>query len=181
MKHSQKHFDFRDESGQSLIEFLLFIPILLAITGFTLRVNAAIQSSIVDQKYARAQTFTLTSNSAYYPRNEVRNSTKNTFGRISADQMVLGVSSNIATEGYNPKATTISIVSEGKPYGNDDPGTIEHRQRGRVRIRNTVTLCTQYNPNLVADNGSSYPDAAELSKEFKKQNFNYCRRLYKDE
>jgi hypothetical protein len=52
------------EAGQSLLEFLLMFPMLLALVIVLIRVNTAIQISIVNQQYARAQTFVLTSNAA---------------------------------------------------------------------------------------------------------------------
>ncbi len=43
------------ESGQSVLEFLLLIPLIVALTVLLVKMNAVIQVSIVNQQYARAQ------------------------------------------------------------------------------------------------------------------------------
>lgn len=132
-----------DNSGQSVVEFLVLLPLLIGVTMFLLRSNMALQSAIVNQKYARAQTLYLAMNSAQYPRNEhTSNMTESGMNR-----MILGVANNIAPDDgteYAPEAQTQSVLFKQSQRGNEDPQT-EPTRRSTVRIRNTVTLCTQSN------------------------------------
>src|SRR5690606_10882360 len=57
----------RDESGQSVLELLFMLPILVGMAVLLIRINMAIQVSINNQKYARAQTLYLTFNNSVYP------------------------------------------------------------------------------------------------------------------
>lgn len=160
-----------NEDGQSVIEFLLFLPLMVLMVFTTLRVNTAIQMSIVNQKYARAQTLILANHAAYYPRAQLRNEDGNFFGAKNVDQMVLGVSDNKATEGYEPEASIVEITRKGKAFGNNDDQTEDHKERGKIRIRNSVTLCTQFNPAR-ADIVS---DANDLRSLYQSGGFRFCR------
>ena len=53
------------EDGQSIVEFLVSLPLLVGLAVVLIRVNSAIQMSIVNQQYARAQTLNLTYNSPF--------------------------------------------------------------------------------------------------------------------
>lgn len=150
-----------NENGQSMIEFIIMLPVLLGVTLFLIKVNTAIQMSIVNQQYSRAQTLYLASNHSEYPALRFRegNEAGNTMLELGIDQMILGISDNIAESSeqlgeYEPEASVQSLVRPGKPIGNDDPGS-EPESRGRVRIRNTVALCTQTNSYEV--NGNVVP------------------------
>src|SRR5688500_8394742 len=91
----------KEETGQSILEFLMMLPMLIGFCIMLMRVNMAIQISIVNQQYARAQTLFLTFNSPHYPslERQVQDLTPN-----SMNQMLLGVSDNVAVAGYTPKA-----------------------------------------------------------------------------
>jgi len=47
--------DLSSERGQSVLEFVFMLPILLGLIVIMVRSNTVIQMSIVNQKYARAQ------------------------------------------------------------------------------------------------------------------------------
>ncbi len=131
----------KKEEGQSVVEFLLMLPILIGMTVILTKINTAIQISIVNQQYARAQTHFLTYNSPYYPtlRKQQR------LIETSSNQLVVGVSDNAAGGSdtkYVPKATVQSIARSRRVVGSD-AAKEEPTQRAKVRIRNTVTLCTQ--------------------------------------
>lgn len=135
------------QSGQSIIEVLLMLPLLLSITVFMIRTNTAAQVSIVNQQYARAQTLFLTFGSPVYPRTGLRDS----MVRGAFDQMVIGVSENLLEVDEDlinrdapVRATVQRIVAAGKPAGSNEPNA-EPRDRGNVRVRTTVALCTQLN------------------------------------
>lgn len=156
----------REQSGQSILEFVLLLPLMVAVTFILLRVNTAIQMSIVNQQYSRAQALFLTYNNPVYPSLRFRAAPGNRMTEINVDQMVLGVSDNKATAGYEPLASTQSIVRPGQSIGNDEPGNEQAAERGKIRIRNSVALCTQFNPS------SGQIDEATR--------FSYCRSLYNE-
>ncbi len=145
------------QEGQSILEFLLLLPIMVGIVAVMIKVNSLIQMAIVNQQYARSQALFLTYNSPVYPELRFRagNSGMEAQGY---SQMVVGVSENIADGGseYEPEASTQNILRTiGQPIGNDDPRFEGSRLRGLVRVRNTVTLCTQ--TNSVAIKGGFIP------------------------
>jgi hypothetical protein len=142
-----------NDEGQSVLEFLLMLPMMVGLVVILVRINTAIQISIVDQQYARAQTLTLAYNNPVFPLLRLR---EPHLTAIGYNQMVLGVSDNPANndEGhYTPKAATFYIArTKGKPSGEDQA---QPNERALVRIRNTVTLCTQ--PNVMAKGGGPAP------------------------
>lgn len=127
------------EDGQSIFEFLLMLPMLLGITMILVKLNTAIQISIVNQQYARSQALFLAFNSAIYPSLVKQQQRLVPFGM---NQLVVGVSDNAITDQSNvPKATVQSIARSKKIQASDAPGE-EPSERALVRIRDTVTLCT---------------------------------------
>lgn len=134
----------RSERGQSVLEFLLVLPMLLMITMLLVRANTAIQMNIVDQKYAREQTLFVAGNSADYP---MRSGITAALSTEWSNQLVIGVSDNHLDEnddsdgGRNTVASTYYIGRKQNMGGSDDPGDTNITQRARVRIRNTVTIC----------------------------------------
>lgn len=173
-----------NQGGQSVLEFLLLLPLLLGFAGLMVRMNQAIQVSIVNQKYARAQALFLTMNNREYPAlyQRVPNLTASGY-----NQMFLGVSENPAPdansdEPYNPEAT-VSRVSR-KAGGGSDNAQEEPDERSRVRIRTTVALCTQPNvlmqgnravPILPLDERSPYKAIGEYKYPAGNFKFDYCR------
>lgn len=149
------------EEGQSILEFLILLPILIATPLMLIKVNTAIQMSVVNQQYARSQALFLAFNSPVYPERRFREGPGSTFEERGVDEMVLGVSDNVAEPNYEPEASTQEIVRLGKDIGNDEPQSEDARKRGKIRIRNTVSMCTQYNGAI--EEG---------------MRFQYCRRLY---
>jgi hypothetical protein len=150
------------DSGQAMVEFLLLLPAMVILLVVMVRVNTAIQVSIVNQQYARAQALWLTFNSSIYP--ELRHRVKNfQTGNKMSNQMVIGVSQNSfpdeeTDDVYQPEAT-VQNVSRLKTGGNDDPQT-EPDARSKVRIRTTVSLCTQ--PNIGPDGPLLQMDQADF-------------------
>jgi len=134
--------DRRRESGQSILEFLLMLPMLVGLVLILIRVNSAIQVSIVDQQYARAHALWLNFNSPVYPQLALREP------HLTAqldNQMVIGVSDNLApTDGTNfqPLASTSYVARQKGIHDQDDQSA---SKRANVRIRDTVTICTQSN------------------------------------
>ncbi len=127
----------KGEDGQSVLELLLMFPVLIGFTMILMKINTAIQISIVDQQYARAHALFLTFNHSVYPRISLQQVLMNQ----GDNQMLLGVSDNPASAGYEPEATIESVSRSKTVQAPDDPKT-EPKTRARVRIRNSVTLCS---------------------------------------
>lgn len=158
-----------NEKGQSLVEFLFFFPVMIGVGYTTYLVNSAIQTSIVNQKYARAQALFLTHNSPVYPHRGIQN------GLVAAESniMIIGISQNLVPDdgGVTPEASIQKIVRPGvTDVGVDDEQT-EPLSRGVLRIRTTVALCTQN--NFVLNDTERKPiDSTSMNENVA---FDYCR------
>lgn len=114
---------------------------MIGFTTILVRINTAIQIAIVDQQYARAQALFLTFNNAYYPTLKKQQRLIST----STNQFILGVMDNsIGNDDslVKPKAT-VQMISRNPLIRGSDESNQEPDFRSLVRIRNTVTLCTQ--------------------------------------
>ena len=131
------------ERGQSMLEFLIVLPLMMGLVVLMIRVNTTIQMSIVNQQYVRAQTLALTYNSPVYPRLEQR-----FINTEPSNEMVMGMSFKQITDGTDfvegNKQADAPIGLVAKKGGGDDPQS-EPDQRSKVRVRTSTTLCTQIN------------------------------------
>jgi hypothetical protein len=183
-----------NEGGQSVLEFLFMLPVMVSLLVLMTRVNSAIQVSIVDQQYARAQAHFLTFSSPVYP--EVRLRYAQLVGK-NYNQMLMGVGDNIVPgdgSAYTPIATTQNIARNRKiaALGNNDPQKEPNPDSGEgralVRVRGTVSLCTQINvinvngalqsvldmvPGTLADGGTPQGGVYHLSEDPKQ--FAWCK------
>jgi hypothetical protein len=145
-------------NGQSVLEFLLMLPLMVGLVVLLVRANTAIQISIVNQQYARAQALFLTFNSPTYPQLELRQP------HVTAkqyNQMIIGVADNPAPEDgspYIPDAATQNVTR--RKSGTRDEAKTEPRERDKVRIRDTVTICTQV--NIVPGQGGALVPVLEM-------------------
>ena len=153
MVADHNHLPESRRSGQSLVEFVLILPVVIGMLFLLIRVDSAIQVSIVNQKYSRQRLFELVGNSPYYPD----------LGRVPSliekgdNRLVVGVSEESTQEidsGFSPSAPTQMIARRRAVAANaeasDDPG--EQPRRANVRIRNTVEMCT---PILFSNDGGA--------------------------
>ena len=136
------------EEGQSVVEFIFLLPMLLGLTTLLININTAIQMGIVNQQYARQQALVLAYNSPFYPPADSADPQSKSSPRKTlrgASQMVLGVTDNIDSGGgaYSPIATQQMIVRKPSLAKPNAPGDENASTMGWVRIRNSVTLCTQ--------------------------------------
>jgi hypothetical protein len=149
------------EEGQSVIEFMLMLPLIVGLAMILVRIQTAIQISINNQQYARAQALMLAYNSPVYPNLSLRES--DVTGK-NYNQMVIGVSENttdstqLSDEGggggnITPKAARHYVA---RRKGVPDRAEAEPSERALVRIHDTVTLCTQTNV-VKAAGGSEQP------------------------
>jgi hypothetical protein len=99
--------------------------------------------SIVDQKYARAQTLYLSANSPEYP---LRAGVVADLANHGMNQLVVGISEDHPSdanggEGKENAASTYYIGRKPGGMGeNSEPGD-DITKRVTIRVRNTVTLC----------------------------------------
>jgi len=160
---------YKNTEGQSLFEFLLLLPVLLSFSTILIRINTAIQVSIMNQQFTRDQLGLLTGNSAFYPAL----SKQRMLIQSSSNQMILGVSENQAVADdngtYSPEATTQWIGRGSAPKTNDPPQE-EPTLRGAVRIRNSITICTNSfispsnTPSLMLDANFHAVSTVQLSE-----------------
>ena len=136
----------KNESGQSIIEFLFMFPLMVGIALMMVRVNTAIQISIVNQQYARAQALFIAYNSPIYPVLRFRaGDTSDRFTSKGTDLMVIGVSEEESSgQEIDPIPSTFLISRPGHKLPKDEKQT-EPKLRDRIRIRTTVAMCTQMN------------------------------------
>jgi hypothetical protein len=127
-------------SGQSVIEFMLMLPVLLGLAMLMIRVNTVIQMGIVNQQYARAQALFVSGNGAEYPRREAIVAVLSV---AKYNQFVVGISEEpdpVDADALKIDASTYRIVPNSVTGFNDAPG-VEAAQRGNLRVRTSLTLC----------------------------------------
>lgn len=165
--------------GQSLIEFIFLLPVLFGLTTILLKVNSAIQMSIVNQKYARAQALFLAQNSPHYPR---RDQAEYIASRGS-NQVVMGVGDTLALDqeanaSLNIRAQSLQIARSkqvaAKNGAEDEDEEKNPTKRGLVRIRNTVSLCAPTLMILTRGGGPQRFTSSTLTQKFDPKAFNYC-------
>lgn len=149
----------RDEQGQALVEFLMMMPLLIALLWYVLHVNAAINTSIVQQKHVRSHLFIKMFNHANGPVKDEYEPPKGparAHYAMAVSANVLGGGESGATGsirapvkrlgiGFNPSVNTAANNDPGEPSG----GVL----RQDIRIRTAFGICTSKKPAL----GSSRP------------------------
>jgi len=162
-----------NDEGQSLLEFLIALPMMIGISMLLVRVNTAIQASIVQQKYARGAIHFFTWNSPYYPE-------KNFSGRMGyggspqggagSNDFVLGVSGKTMVDGSgsnrSPQSLEVGITRNGPKH---PPQGIPEESRS-VYLRNSLNLCTK--SHLLGDGSLPRFGGAGLNEQ---STFNFCR------
>lgn len=153
------------------MEFLLMLPLMIGIAVILMRVNTAIQMSIVNQKHARAQAFHLAQNNSSYPRLD----RQDLLAESGTNQMVMGVSDNLigGNDDNLPIASQQMITRTRGLAGSEGEAQEEPEQRSFVRVRNTVSLCTQ-SIVIRSSNGVAPLSASTLREGFDPRNFMYC-------
>ena len=143
------------ESGQALIEFIIMLPAVLAIFWYLLKVNMAINTSIVNQKHVRSQTFLKMLN---HPNGPVLGEYKENPGTRSV--FFMGVSS-IKVEGgdeHNPAPMVpmgVGFEPRKLPEASDEAGEVETSElRQNIRVRTSFGICTARKPQKDGSLGS---------------------------
>lgn len=169
-----------NQRGQSLLEFLILFPFMLGLTLILIRVNSLIQMSIVDQQYARAQALFMIQNSPNYPRLDLIKPMEDT----KTNQLVVGVADKskpgVDDDEFDPESpyfppAPFGMISRNKAKsGGMGPDQDEPATRGYVRVRNTVSICTQSNV-VLANNTQKKMEASVLQEGFTPSAFLFCR------
>jgi hypothetical protein len=165
-----------DGAGQSLIEFLLLLPFLLAISILVIRANGAIQVSIVNQQYARAQAHFLTFNSPVYPDFGLSGTRQSDMAKNGINAITLGVSDKAiegGEEGQNQPEATMQMVARSASKAGPKPEAQQNSEKsGWVRVRNTITLCT--GSHSFSGEGGPVP-MRRISEGVRPSSFRFCR------
>jgi hypothetical protein len=173
-----------NEGGQSVIELLVMLPLLLALTLLVVKINTAIQISIVNQKYARGRTLFLAHNSPVYPSRFKGNGTGNGLAVTELEEkgynrMVVGVSANPISEeegSTTPVATTFMVARSRNTATGSNEDKAEPDRRSLVRVRTTVALCT---PSWVVQGGNNFVPTRiaqdTFGSNFSPAAYAYCR------
>ena len=169
------------QAGQSIIEFLLLLPMLLGLLVIMTRVNQAIQSSIVNQQYLRSQVLFLAFNSNTYPERTPERPYRQRLTEFKANQLVMVLGANVIPEDVpaeDPISQTQVITRKktGGPKG--QPGQ-EADQTGEVRIMTTASICTQ--SNVMRGTAGIVPlNSGSLQEGVVPANFLYCHSNHSD-
>lgn len=168
------------ESGQSLLEFMLMLPMMIGLVLILVRVNSAIQVSIVNQQYARAHALALNFNSPVYP--ELRFRVRDLIPHGDNQMVILVAGEPVPENGdLQPTAATSYIARKKGISDKDDKDADE---RALVRIRDTVTICTQSNvvgsasapsPVLALGPEPTFRALGPYNLSEQPQQFQYCR------
>lgn len=135
------------ERGQSVLEFVFMLPVLLGLIVVMVRSNTVIQMSIVNQKYARAQALWLAFNSPHYPRRSFRTpgTAGDQFVQYGFNRMVIGMAETPVDDTGGKATASMQTVVRGGVPAPEGPSQSEPIDRAKVRVRTTVALCTQTN------------------------------------
>jgi hypothetical protein len=165
--------NLEDESGQSIVEFLLMLPMLIGMVILLVRVNMAIQVSIVNQQYARAQALFLTFNSPHFPELEkIKNGATN--------QLVAGVGDEVLPierddQPIAPAATSTMVARNRRLAGRQPTPQQTSEESGFVRVWNTVTLCSESKIMLVDGQEQRISPVNFVETRVRPSSLAYCR------
>ena len=134
----------REQKGQALMEFLMLMPILLALLWYLVHVSAAINTSIVGQKHTRSQLFLKLYNHRAGP---VANEFDPALGGPERAVFYIGVSKNPIKGTEKPDAPEVMLGMGMNPkkmdLANDDAGEAGADVfRQKVRVRTVFGICT---------------------------------------
>lgn len=135
----------KKQSGQALVEFLLFAPLLILLVWYLVKANMAINVGIVGQKHARSQVFLKMFNHMGGPAKGVPGIQD--FVSMDRSAFFIGVSGTVVT---GPGDYPAPVVANGQginptadPTASDDPGEAPvGASRQKIRVRTAFGICT---------------------------------------
>ena len=139
----------RRQSGQALVEFVVMFPVILGFVWYLIKVQMAINTSLVGQKHARSQVFLKALNHRDYP---VESEYKANPGRRSVFWLAVGADPiKDLGEVQSPAPLVdlgVGLKPKQLPGARDDIGEPDSSTlRQRVRIRTAFGMCTSRKPN----------------------------------
>lgn len=130
-----------------MLELMFMLPLLFGFAVILYKVTMVMQVSINNAQYARSQIYVLTRNSPEFPRLGLRRD-PSMFAGGKQDRMVLGVADIDTGAGESkiePIATKIDISRTSSTAKGSSEAGENIKNRTKVRIRNTMAICTQLN------------------------------------
>lgn len=160
----------KNQLGQSLVEFAFMVPLIIGVLVFLREVNMAVNSAIVNQRYARATLHFLLFNHRWYP--ELRFA-RNTGKGVYLRRWWVGVEKDKTAGGDEDVTAPVApIIKIGRAPGDEDQGVESMKKRQNVRIRAVSFICLQpYGTKL--ENTFSRGQMSENT--FLTPGFTYCQ------
>jgi len=166
-------------SGQSLVELAIILPIFVTMFYFLINVDTAISMAIVYQKYSRGTLYYMIFNHRYYPEINTLWGRNGHMGRywIGVDDKVHQAGQEGDEEAHDifPRASTQLIGGKNIQAKDDEQIKAEYpdiQTRKNVRIRVITFMCVPpllLNPKLLNTEGN-LGDSAFLAG-----NITYCQ------
>ena len=145
----------KHQKGQALVEFLMLMPIVMALLWYMIQVNMAINVSVVNQKHLRTWLFQKMFNHSGGPADGAG---IKDFESEKRSAFYIGVTKDPFQDTGKPDAPVIKLGTGTNPDAIDDPDEIPlDKLRQNVRIRSAIGICTHRKtiPN------TSPPDATD--------------------
>lgn len=149
----------RNQKGQGIVEFLIFLPFIIMMYSVTMSLSNAINASINQQKITRAYWHYRNMNNSTIPRPRRRGSeTTNNWNKFGME--VMGWSERI--EGDTPVAPCYKFVL---PLGESDGDVCDESYSGQssqfIRVQTVYGMCgVSYGRDSDSRNPVAYPRAA---------------------
>ena len=144
----------RNDSGQALFEFLVFIPLFLILIAMMLVVGNGINNSINQQKLARGYFYYLTQNSPYIPfRPDAEGLVATSSGevtRISMDYVGYRASSD-GDESFSTCLKFPTFLGQANPQDECREPDITDNKAQYLRVFTAYGVCSAhifFNPNF---------------------------------
>lgn len=156
-----------------MVEFAFMVPILIGMIVLLREIEIAINTGIVQQKYARATMHFLMFNHAHYP--EVRfKSLPNNPNYIR--RWWIGVDENSNFREGGETGEDVLPVAPKRKIGrvkppDDDTAGVEVSSRQNVRVRTTSFICV---PPFGNTSGQAFSENHLSSQQFSGGNYDYC-------
>jgi hypothetical protein len=132
----------QDDRGQSMIEFIVFIPILLIFYSIIMTISGAIHGSINQEKIVRSYYFALIHNDSYLPTAEILRDYLQNDNVRSAGMFSLGW--RIRKEGEESIAPCYKLASFTADTTDEQcsPGNKTENKTRYIRVKTAFGLCT---------------------------------------
>lgn len=172
-------------SGQSVLEFALILPLYLTLISYLVQATVAQNGAIVNQKYSRLRLMEMTRNHADYP---FLSTTTAGAGRQTGWQRLwIGIDRNTwdiserDPEDRHPKSPSVSAGILGPLTNDGEDGDItfpaEQRRSIRIRIMSFICLPPKFVPASQIQGGAqSIPYLTDYlrNETFRDGNFRFC-------